>query len=146
MVALIAEDTSEDAILALQTLTNSDRDTYTDWTRHMAVEQRQKRAEKNYSAIEPHALLTMLTDGPPSTIDDLRTLVLEELAAAQKILKGDDLDHVRDFWSDEKIPRDENRCRERLTAIIGPELRRYGIQRITEADMPRTKRADLAFA
>jgi len=30
--------------------------------------------------------------------------------------------------------------------MIGPELMRYDIQRITEADMPATKRADLAFA
>jgi len=30
--------------------------------------------------------------------------------------------------------------------MIGPELARYNIQRITEADMPQTKRADLAFA
>ena len=30
--------------------------------------------------------------------------------------------------------------------MISPELTRYNIQRITEADMPNTKRADLAFA
>lgn len=33
-----------------------------------------------------------------------------------------------------------------VAALIGPELMRYGIQRITEADMPQTKRADLAFS
>lgn len=36
--------------------------------------------------------------------------------------------------------------RDRLAGMGGPELARYDIQRITEADMPRTKRADLAFA
>jgi hypothetical protein len=30
--------------------------------------------------------------------------------------------------------------------MISPELARYDIQRVTEADMPQTKRADLAFA
>ncbi len=30
--------------------------------------------------------------------------------------------------------------------MIGPELMRYDVQRITEADMPMTKRVDLAFA
>jgi hypothetical protein len=73
-------------------------------------------------------------------------LVVEELAVAQKKLVGDDLDQVRDFWGDDGVPYDENRCRDRLAAMIGPELERYGVQRITEADMPRTKRADLAFA
>lgn len=142
----IADDTTDAAISALQTLIADDGDTYTNLIRHMAVEQRQKRAEKGYNAIGPIALATILADGPLATIDDLRTLVLEELASAQKVLKGDDLDQVRNFWNDENIPRNDNRCRDLLAAIIGPELIRYGIQRITEADMPRSKRADLAFA
>jgi hypothetical protein len=44
------------------------------------------------------------------------------------------------------MPYVENRCRDRLAAIVGPELTRYEVQRITEADMPKTKRSDLAFA
>jgi hypothetical protein len=73
-------------------------------------------------------------------------LVLEEVAVAQKKLIGQDIDQVRDFWTDEGVPRDENRCRDRLAAIIEPELARYDIHRVTEADMPKDKRADLAFA
>lgn len=146
MMTRIADDTADAAMAALQTLISGDHDTYTNLIRHMAVEQRQKRAEKSYTSIGPLALATLLSDGPPTTIDDLRTLVLEQLESAQQVLKGDDLDQVRDFWSDENIPYNENRCRDRLAAIIGPELARYGIERITEADMPHTKRADMAFA
>lgn len=146
IITRLADDTSEAGMTALQTLITSASDTYTNLIRHMAVEQRQKRAEKSYTSIGPSALATMLADGTPATIDDLRTLVLEELESAQKVLKGDELDQVRDFWNDENIPHTENRCRDRLAVIIGPELVRYGIQRITEADMPHSKRADLAFA
>jgi len=71
--------------------------------------------------------------------------IVEEIEVAQTKLKGEDIDQVRDFWTDDGIPRDENRSRDRLAAMIGPELHRYDINRITEADMPQGKRADLAF-
>ena len=91
-------------------------------------------------------LRQLLADGPPSNVDDLKSLVLEELMVAQKKLLGEDIDQVRDFWTDAGIPRDENRCRDRLAAIIGPELVRYDVLRFTEADMPQNKRVDLAYA
>ena len=121
-------------------------DSYAELIRHMAAEQRQKRAEEDFSALAPDDLAALLDDGPPGNIEDLKALVLEEMAVAQRKLIGDDLDSVIEFWTDAGIPRDENRCRDRLAALIGPELARYDIQRITEADMPHTKRADLAFA
>ncbi|MCB2048880.1 MAG: hypothetical protein KDE32_11735 [Novosphingobium sp.] len=33
-----------------------------------------------------------------------------------------------------------------LAGMVGPELARYEVSRITEADMPENKRADLAYA
>jgi hypothetical protein len=146
MVSRIANDTCVEASDALQELIRAPVDSYSGTIRHMAAEQRQKRAEENFAPLPPKDLGELLTDGPPSNIEDLKSIVLEELAIAQKILGGDDLDQVRDFWGDAGIPYDENRCRDRLAAIIGPELIRYDVQRITEADMPNTKRADLAFA
>jgi len=112
----------------------------------MAAEQRQTCAEQEFSPISPTDLLALLDDGPPANIEDLKALVREELAVAQSKLIGDDLDSVLEFWTDRGIPRDENRCRDRLAGMIGPALTRYAIQRITEADMPQSKRADLAFA
>ncbi|TSE13531.1 hypothetical protein C1D09_003385 [Mesorhizobium intechi] len=114
--------------------------------RHMTAEQRQKRAEEDFSALAPSNLAALLDDGPPGNIEDLKALVLEEMDVARRKLICEDLDSVVEFWTDQGIPRDENRCRDRLAAMIGPELARYDIQRITEADMPQTKRADLAFA
>jgi hypothetical protein len=146
MINRIADDTTVEATEAIQVLISELTDSYTDVIRNMKVEQRQKRAEEDFTPVTPKYLGALLTEGPPSNADDLKSLVLEELMVAQKVLIGDDVDQVRDFWSDAGVPYDENRCRDRLTAMIGPELMRYDVQRITEADMPKTKRADLAFA
>lgn len=56
------------------------------------------------------------------------------MRVAQAKLIGDDLDLVVEFWTDQGVPRDENRCRDRLAAMVGPELARYDIQRMTEAN------------
>jgi hypothetical protein len=146
LINRIADDTGVEAAEAIARLVAAPTDSYAELIRHMAAEQRQKRAEEDFSALAPSALAALLDDGPPGNIEDLKALVLEEMAVAQRKLIGDDLDSVVEFWTDTGIPRDENRCRDRLAAMIGPELARYGIQRITEADMPLTKRADLAYA
>lgn len=146
LINRIADDTSEEASDALQALIAGPEDSYSELIRHMAAEQRQKRAEEAFTPIGPSQLAALLADGPPGNADDLKSLVLEELAVAQKKLLGEDIDQVVDFWSDSGIPRNENRCRDRLAAMIGPDLMRYDVQRITEADMPMTKRADLAYA
>ena len=142
----IADDTGVEASDALQRLIAGPSDSYSALIRHMAAEQRQKRAEEDFSALTPGRLAALVDDGPPGNIEDLKALVLEEMDLARRKLLGEDLDSVADFWTDTGIPRDENRCRDRLAAMIGPELARYDIQRVTEADMPMTKRADLAFA
>ncbi|MBZ9908083.1 hypothetical protein LB557_18900 [Mesorhizobium sp. BR115XR7A] len=146
LIGLIAGDTSVEASEAMARLGAGPNDSYAELIRHMAAEQRQKRTEEDFSGLAPDDLAALLDDGPPGNIEDLKALVLEEMDVARRKLIGDDLDSVVEFWTDAGIPRDENRCRDRLAAMIGPELARYDIQRITEADMPQTKRADLAFA
>ena len=146
MINRIADDTGIAASEALQRLIAAPADSYSELIRHMAAEQRQKRAEEDFSPLAPADLAALLDDGPPGNIEDLKALVLEEMRVAQAKLTGDDLDSVVEFWTDQGVPRDENRCRDRLAAMVGPELARYDIQRMTEADMPKVKRADLAFA
>jgi hypothetical protein len=146
LINRIADDTTAEASDAMQALIADPVDSYSELIRHMAAEQRQKRAEEDFAPLLPKSLAELLMEGPPSNADDLKALVVEELAVAQKKLVGDDLDQIRDFWNDTGVPYDENRCRDRLAALISPELTHYGVLRITEADMPKTKRADLAFA
>lgn len=145
LVGTLADDTSPAAEAHMQQLVAAPCDTYSPFIRHAAAEQRQKRAEERFKPLAPSDVAALLSDGQPSSAGDLMALVLEELSVSQKVLIGDDLDQVRDFWNDSGLPQDENRCRDRLAAMLGPVLRTYGIQRITEADMPKSKRADLAF-
>jgi len=147
LASAIAGSTSDQAAQLMGNLVAMPSDTYSDMFRHLAAEQSQKRAEESFAPVPPAELSAVLTSGAPSNVDDLRSVVGEELAEAQKVLLGDDLDQVRDFWNDQNVPRDENRCRDRLAALIqGPLFDSYGVNRITEADMPQSKRADLAFA
>lgn len=147
LASAIAGSTSDQAAQLMAKLVAMPSDTYSGVFQHLAAEQSQKRAEESFSPLPPAAFAAILTSGAPSNIDDLRSVVAEEMAGAQKILIGDDLDQVRDFWTDQNIPRDENRCRDRLAALIqGRLFDYYGVSRMTEADMPHSKRADLAFA
>ncbi len=147
LASTIAGKTSDQAAELMAKLVAMPNDTYSDSFRHLAAEQSQKRAEESFAPLLPAELSAILTSGAPSNIDDLRSVIGEELVEAQKVLLGDELDQVRDFWTDENIPRDENRCRDRLAALIqGPLFDSYSVNRLTEADMPQSKRADLAFA
>jgi hypothetical protein len=146
LINALADDVSTQASDAMRRLSVQPRDSYTDLIRHMATQQNQKRTETAFEPLSPQALAALLIDEQPANIDDLKHLVLEEIAVAQAKLHGEDIDQLRDFWTDAGIPRDENRCRDRLAALIGPELSRYDVQRITEADMPNSKRVDLAFS
>lgn len=146
LISWVANHPSGEAVEAMDRLIATQSDTYTNLIRHRAAEQRQERLESKFSPLMPSDLSKLLKDGPPNNIKDLKTLVLEEMEIAQRKLTGDDLDSVAEFWTDNGVPRDEIRCRDRLAALIGSELYRYGIERITEADMPHTKRVDLVFA
>lgn len=147
LISRLGDQTSDEAIQLISELSAEPPDSYTDVILHIAAQQQQKRAEESFAPLSPQALASILSAGPPANIDDLRSLVLEELLEAQKVFRGDDLDQVRDFWDDANIPREENRCRDRLAAQIERSLMAsHQVLRIPEADMPNTKRVDLAFA
>ncbi|MGY2279145.1 NACHT domain-containing protein [Pseudomonas monsensis] len=145
-IDVLANDTTAQASDAFDALIANGTDEYTDLLRQRAAQQRRARSEKEFVPLSPKSLKELLSEGPPSNAEDLKSLVMEELAVAQKVLLGDELDQVRDFWADNGDPFDENRCRDRLAALIKPVLERYGVRQLTEADMPHSKRVDLAFA
>lgn len=145
LIEHLAVDTSDQASEAMMHLIAEPPDSYSDLIRHLATEQQQKRAEENVRPVLPHQLAELLSDGPPSNADDLKALIVEELAVAQKIIAGDELDQIRDFWSDTFLPYDENRCRDRLAVMLGAGLSAYEIFPVSEVDMPNSKRVDLAF-
>lgn len=147
LLSRLADDTGDESARLMRELAEEPKDHYTDSIRHMVAEQRQKRAEETFAPLGPASLAAVLRNGPPANIDDLRSLIVDELHVAQLKLLGDELDQVRDFWGDDEVPYDENRCRDRLVALIDTRLAdMYSVKRMTEADMPKDKRADIAFA
>ena len=142
----LAAEPGSAATVALDRLAAAPHDSYTDALLHAGAGQRQLRSEIGFQPISPANLRALLQDGAPSSVDELCSLVLDELARAQAVLHGDDRDRVVQFWTDDGRPRDENRCRDRLADMLAPSLERYGIHCIPERDMPQDKRADLAFA
>lgn len=145
LIYRLVEDDSSEAANALRNLADETPDGYTSQLLHGAAEQRQKRVENCFQPLKPSSLGSILNDGPPKSTRDMATLILEEMSILQAKVRGDDVDTVQLFWSDEGVPRDENTCRDRIAGLIDPHLQRYGVQRITEADMPLGKRADVAF-
>lgn len=142
----LAADPSSDAGVALDRLSSAKSDGYTRYILHAAAGQRQLRSETEFRAVTPAELRALLADGPPADIDELRALVLDEVDRVAAKLHGGDTDPIVEFWTDEGVPRDENRCRDRLADLLEPVLERYGVHRIPERDMPGGKRADLGFA
>lgn len=88
MIQRLADDTSIEAIEALQELIAEPEDSYTLDLLHMAAEQRQKRAEEDFAPLQPGALSALLREGPPTNMVDLRALVLDELSVIQKKIVG----------------------------------------------------------
>lgn len=145
LIGRLANDSSDEATQAFKALIDAPEDSYSDYIRHFAAQQHQNRADRALNPLQPTDLKHLLNGGPPTDIDDLKALVFEELTVAQNKLKGDSLDPVNMFWDDSGKPYNENYCRDRLAVMIEPELRHYQISQMTEADMPHSKRADLAF-
>lgn len=146
LIDRIAGDLEPVAVAMLASLADAPTDSYTPKLRLAQASQQQAVAGRLFLSLAPENLGELLSDGPPASAFDLKVLVLEALEEAQAAIRGDDLDTVELFWTDEGKPRTENECRDRLTGLISPKLENYNILRMTEADMPAGKRADLAFA
>lgn len=146
VINFLASDFSAEAVEALERLAASPEDAYTAPIKLARDRQRQAQADSAHAAIGPDDLKALVSDGPPGSVTDLRSVVLDAIADAQARVRGDDIDSVSMFWTDEGGPRSETECSDRLAGMISSYLERYEILRLTEVDMPAGKRADLAFA
>ncbi|MNJ18216.1 hypothetical protein D3C77_125120 [compost metagenome] len=145
LIERVSQETTENACMSISRLVTAAHDTYSDLLKHAQASQIQKNSEEMFKPIRPEVLKLLLQGGPPCNAEDLKTLILEELAVVQRILIGDEFDPVRVFWADNKEPREENRCRDHLAEMLRPRLERYNVSLLSEADMPEDKRVDLAF-
>lgn len=145
LISRLGNDVSPEAIKALAALRDGPEDGYTWVLRTVAAEQRQKQADEGYTPPTLDQLKAVLDAGPPTSVADLRAIVVDELHELAKRLRGSSEDEVNLFWTDDGRPRNENECRDRVVALLRGQLAPLSIFPADEADMPQGKRADIVF-
>ena len=139
----IAKEPSDKAALALSELRDMSHDDYTNHILSAIAQNRRARIEVKFESPTINQIKAVLTDGKPESASDVQSIVLENLSELQSRLRGDSLNPVNNFYSDEGIPRDENECRDQMLIAMGNLP--YQIQSPTEFNMPQGRRSDVAF-
>ena len=110
LVSRLGDDTSDEAIAAIEALRDMPQDGYTDHIRAVAAEQRQKRVEITYLPPTLPQIRSVLDAGPPVDLADLQAVTLEALQTAQRLLRGSDVDWYRGFFREDGRHKDEELC------------------------------------
>jgi hypothetical protein len=146
LITRLGNDVSTQAVTALAALRDAPDNSYT-WTlRAVSAEQRQKLADEGYTPPTLNQIKMVLDGGPPGSVADLRTIIIEELQELGRRLRGSSEDEVNLYWTDNGHPRTENDCRDRTVALLRGHLAPMSIYPADEADMPQGKRADIVFS
>ena len=141
----IGKNPSAEASEILCNLRDAPEDGYTTTIQANIAAQRQALIETSFrppSLAEYKAVLT--TAGQPQGAGDVKAIILAELEALQKRLRGDPLNPVDNFYRDDGTPKAENECRDQMLLLLGNNLP-FGIQAPAEVSMPRGRRSDGAF-
>jgi len=141
LVARLGEDTSDEAVSAIEALRDSAHDGYTDYIRWVATEQRRKRVERDYSPPFIHQIHSVLSAGSPTDAADLQAVVLGALETAQSLLRGSDVDWYRGFFRENGRHMSEEPCRDEIIKM----LRNIdnSLEYIPEAHVAEDKRVDI---
>lgn len=145
LITRLGNEVPPEAVTALATLRDAPADGYTWALRTISAEQRQKQADEAYTPPTLVQTKAVLDAGPPASVADLGTIVVEELNELGRQLRGSSEDEVDLFWTDINTPRGENQCRDRAVALLRGHLAPLAIHPIDEVDMPQGKRADIVF-
>ncbi|MES0090096.1 hypothetical protein [Mesorhizobium sp. M0030] len=145
LIKRLGNDVSPEGVEALTKQRDAPSDGYTSALRIVAAEQRQKQADEDYTPPTLNQIRAVLDAGPPSSVTDLRAIIVDHLELLGRRLRGSSEDEVDLFWTDDDKPRSENACRDRVVALLRGHLAPLAIYPINEADMPRGKRADIVL-
>lgn len=132
-----------DAQGALERLVaNADLSHHIDHARHVLAEHTRAMAEADWAKHTLGEVRQILLGGAPQSIEDLQSLVMDELAAMQERLQNGSFNEKRPFWNNSQ-PQRENHCRDLIAAQLEPHLGRYGVRVHTEGTMLDDTRCDL---
>lgn len=113
-----------------------------DGAKHLLAQQERLLAEQSWDARSLDDVNKVLDSGRPISIDDLQSLVLDELHLLQRRIQDGTTNGVDPYWNGEK-PHGETYCRDRIAEGLDPHLAKYGIRVTAEGTMPDGNRCDI---
>ncbi len=109
--------------------------------KHARSEQIRVRRDKEYVPRGIDEIVAATSGEGPSSIDDLKAYLLDEIELLQKQLRDAPQDGWRHFWNG-AVPKHENDCRDLLVDLLGRGLKSPVLLH-AESLMPELKRADV---
>lgn len=140
LISRLGDKISADAIEAMASLRDEEADGYTNMLRAVAAEQRRKKVELDWVSPDLDSVVSVVHDNAPTTPAQLQVILLEELNAVQRKLRGSDVDWYRDFYQGGR-PRVEDDCRDTILKMLRPLP--FEIQALPEGHLADDKRCDI---
>lgn len=109
--------------------------------RSMKASNIRKKALRDFTLPLPVEVASLIDNGGIATVEDLRALLLEELIATQKWLKGAETDPLDTFWPNNKRV-DENTARNRIVDHLQGRLEKVNAGVAIEHHMAQGNRCD----
>ena len=138
----IAGDPTPEATETLQALSDGPAATYQDTTLRALAQQRRVRVDFQYIPPTATHLQSVMNDGLPESVDDMRAYLLDRLDTLQAQIHASNTDMWEAYWANDQ-PRNENFSRNRLIDQISGALP-DSIRFVPEELMPGQTRADIA--
>ena len=113
-------------------------------------QQRRLHRDASYAPMNVADVLGLLRDGPPANVADLHVLLCDRLRDLGSNIRGDNFDHWRPFWADDresqpKTPKHEESCRDALLAMLTNQLPKE-VKVEPERQYAADRRADVSVA
>ncbi len=141
VIFAIASRPDPEATEVLKRLTSGPAYTYHNVAREALAQQRQVRLDREYASPTIADLRSVMTQGPPESIDDMRVYIVDLLNDIQSRIRGSSTDTWETFWAGD-APHNENYCRNRLIDLMSGRLPE-SILFEPENHMPGQTRADI---
>lgn len=109
--------------------------------KHVLAQHLRLKAENEMTHVSLGNVKAILFNGSPRTLQDLQSIILDQLTDLQRRLQGSPTNDYLMFWNDTS-PHKENYCRDRIVHSFDPYVNRLGIRSHVEAQMPNVKRCD----
>ena len=142
VIASIASNPAPEATDALEALIAGPAQTYRNVARRALAQQRQVRLDFEYKPPTVAHLQSVMTQGLPESVDDMREYLFDQLDALQARMHASNTDMWEAYWVNGR-PRNENYCRNRMIDQISGALP-DAIRFVPEQLMPGQTRADIA--